>query len=55
MEIGLLHLKFPQVDVERLPEPHGDCIQNTNRNQSRSLYEDFYPVKYSIGVSIASY
>ena len=44
---------FLQVDIERLPKPHGDCVDNIDRNHTRSLYEDLYPVKYSVAVSVS--
>ena len=44
------HIQSLQIHVERLPEPYGDCVQDIHRNSSRSLYEDLYPVNYSIGV-----
>ena len=44
---------FLQVHIERLPKPHGDCVDNIDRNHTRSLYEDLYPVKYSMAVSVS--
>ena len=41
-----------QLNVVRLPEPYGNCTDTTERNIKRSVFEEAYPVGYSISVRI---
>ncbi|KAK2176081.1 hypothetical protein NP493_686g01016 [Ridgeia piscesae] len=43
-----------QFNVFRLPEPYGNCTDTTERNIRRSVFEEVYPVRYSIAACYAT-
>ncbi|KAI0217761.1 Amiloride-sensitive sodium channel subunit beta [Lamellibrachia satsuma] len=43
-----------QLNVVRLPEPYGNCTDTTERNIKRSVFEEAYPVGYSISTCYAT-